>query len=100
VLNSNPDRLLGTVLASSGFRVGKNTDYTLAETEEFSKVAHVPNYAFRHKDGNMPPSLAEKINGRIIDFGLNWAVIKLAKNRTLSDRTPQRSSGVKVPTGA
>jgi hypothetical protein len=100
VLNSNPDRLLGTVLASSGFRVCKNTDYTLAETATFSKVAHVPNYAFRHKDGTMPPSLAEKINGRTIDFGLNWAVIKLAENRTLSDRTPQRSSGVKVPTGA
>jgi hypothetical protein len=66
----------------------------------FSKVAHVPNYAFRHKDGTMPPSLAEKINGRTIDFGLNWAVIKLANNRTLSNRTPQRSSGVKVPTGA
>ncbi|KAI1560131.1 hypothetical protein PtrEW7m1_011665 [Pyrenophora tritici-repentis] len=100
VLNSTPDRLLGTVLASSGFRVCENTDYTLAETETFSKVAHVPNYAFRHKDGTMPPSLAEKINGRTIGFGLNWAVIKLAENRTLSDRTPQRSSGVKVPTGA
>jgi hypothetical protein len=47
----------------------------------------------------MPASLAEKINGCTIDLGLNWAVIKLAKNRTLSDRTPQRSSGVKVPTG-
>ncbi|CAE7020408.1 hypothetical protein PTTW11_03059 [Pyrenophora teres f. teres] len=48
----------------------------------------------------MPLSLAEKINGRTLDFGLNWAVIKLAKNRTLSDRTPPRSSGVKIPTRA
>jgi hypothetical protein len=57
VLNSNPVRLLGTVLASSGFRVCKNTDYSLPEPETFSKVAHVPNYAFRHKDGTMPSSL-------------------------------------------
>jgi hypothetical protein len=48
----------------------------------------------------MPLSLAEKINGRTLDFGLNWAVIKLAKKRKLSDRAPQRSSGVQVPTGA
>ncbi|EFQ93688.1 hypothetical protein CFE70_002850 [Pyrenophora teres f. teres 0-1] len=100
VLNSMPDRLLGTVLASSGYRTCNNTDYTLAETKSFSKVIHVPNYAFRYKDGTMPLSLAEKINGRTLDFGLNWAVIKLAKNRTLSDRTPPRSSGVKIPTRA
>jgi hypothetical protein len=100
VLSSSLNRLLRTVLASSGFRVCKNTDYSLAETETFSKVAHVPNYAFRHKNGTVPLSRAEKINGRTLDFGLNWAVIKLAKNRKLSDQTPQRSSGVQVPTGA
>jgi hypothetical protein len=100
VLKTNQDRLLGTVLASSGFRVCNNNDCSPAEARTLSEVAHVPNYASRHTDGTTPPSLAEKINGRTISFGLDWAVIKLADNRALSDRTPERSSGVRVPSGA
>jgi len=99
-LDQDPNRLLGTVLASSGFRVCNNKTYTPAEAQTFSNVAHVPNYALREQDGTMPQSLAEKIDGRTLEFGLNWAVIKLATSRNLSDRTPYRGSGVKVPTGA
>ncbi|KAH7562998.1 hypothetical protein J3E72DRAFT_186700 [Bipolaris maydis] len=92
ILNNNPDRLLGTVFASSGFRACNNTDYTTIHRKSFSQVVST--------DNTSSLSLQTQINGRTLDFGLNWALVKLAADRELSDYTNNVPPHIKVPTSA
>ncbi|KAI4631972.1 uncharacterized protein J4E87_002679 [Alternaria ethzedia] len=99
VLDADPNRLLGTVIASSGYRVRENDDYTSAEVQTLSTVDNVLDDAFKRKDGTFPPSLADQIAGRTLKFALDWALIKVATGRTMSDRVPIGGAGIKVPQG-
>ncbi|KAJ5051213.1 hypothetical protein J3E74DRAFT_469662 [Bipolaris maydis] len=78
ILNDNPNRLFGTVFASSG--------------ESFSQVASIDNIS--------SPSLHTRINGRTLDFGLNWALVKLATDRQLADYITGVPLHIKIPTSA
>ncbi|EMD86568.1 hypothetical protein COCC4DRAFT_200423 [Bipolaris maydis ATCC 48331] len=92
ILNDNPNRLFGTVFASSGFRICNNTNYTIAQRESFSQVASIDNIS--------SPSLHTRINGRTLDFGLNWALVKLATDRQLADYITGVPLHIKIPTSA
>ncbi|KAI4611190.1 hypothetical protein J4E83_008133 [Alternaria metachromatica] len=97
VLDADPNRLLGTVIASSGYRVRENDDYTPAEVQTLSTVDDVLDDAFKRKDGTFPPSLADQIAGRTLKFALDWALMKVATGRTMSDRVPIGGAGINVP---
>jgi len=99
VLDADPNRLLSTVIASSGYRARENDDYTPAEVQTLSTVDNVLDDAFKRKDGTFPPSLADQIAGRTLKFALDWALIKVATGRTMSDRVPIGGAGIKVPQG-
>ncbi|KAF1937511.1 hypothetical protein EJ02DRAFT_469648 [Clathrospora elynae] len=95
-LNTDPDRVLGIVFATSGHSVCNNSDYTALGLKSVSSMPHVPIPAFTNHDGELVPSLAEKINCRTLLFRLNWALIKMAAARTLITNTPHPASSVKV----
>ncbi|EFQ86559.1 hypothetical protein PTT_18188 [Pyrenophora teres f. teres 0-1] len=72
-LHNNPNRLLGTVWATSGYRVCNKAGYSSTDMMDFSSVD-------KERDKDMP-CLQTLIDGRTLSFGLNWALVKLAENR-------------------
>jgi len=85
-------RLLGHVLATSGYRGVENAMYTAAQTIKFSRVIDL-KYA---ETKAAEQSLHEKINGQVLDWAMDWAVIETAQRR-MHKRTPTATKKAVVP---
>ncbi|KAJ4371127.1 hypothetical protein N0V83_004343 [Neocucurbitaria cava] len=96
----SPDRYLGAVWASSGHRTAPNTTYTTEQARRWSRIRNTNETCQHTNIRNQEASLAELINGSTLEWGLNWALIKVQAPRSLSSDVPASGSRVHIPEGA
>jgi hypothetical protein len=84
-LQADPDRSVGTVYASSSFRVTDNPDYSDTEIHKLSKVVNTTSSASASPTTLM---LSERIGHRKLGWGVNWALVRLHDTRTMSTLIP------------
>jgi hypothetical protein len=94
-LHGEPDRILGTVYASSGFRYVDIPDFSLEQSAAWSEVLEARKKTTT-PEGKESKTLVQRINGRTLQWGLNWALIKITHPRSVRNVLAKISSSVKM----
>jgi hypothetical protein len=94
------DRRLGTMFSVSGYRAREHHMYTKTQTTKLSKIRDTN--LDKSMDGQKEDkSLAQKRNGKTLQWGLNWALIRLdPARRSMSNKTPTPMAAVSIPSSA
>jgi hypothetical protein len=85
-------RLLGHILATSGYRGVQNPRYNAEQVKKFSKVRDLKHMQTKAAE----KSLAERIQGQTLDWGVDWALVR-TDSRQVSRDTPRFAPMIRVP---